>query len=71
MKLEDFQAGVYVNQGDFKSLNPAPVDVSWEWSDTALNMLLERASSEIGSLNAYADLIPNIDIYQNAYTNRG
>ena len=63
MKLEGFQAGIYVSQGDFSALSPAPVDVPWEWSDTSLNMLLEKASSEIGSLNAYADLIPNIDIY--------
>ncbi|MCL2030449.1 MAG: Fic family protein [Oscillospiraceae bacterium] len=63
MKLEDYITGNYANQGDFKSFIPAPVDIPWEWSDTSLNMLLERASSEIGGLNAFAELVPNIDLY--------
>jgi Fic family protein len=63
MQLEKFQAGSYVSQGDYKSFVPTLVDTPWEWSDTSLNMLLERASSELGGLNAFADLVPNIDIY--------
>ena len=67
MKLENYLAGGYTNQGDFKSFIPAPIDLPWEWSDTSLNMLLERASSEIGELNAFAELVPNIDIYINMH----
>ena len=63
MRLENFIAGVHKNQDGFKALNPTPVDLPWEWSDTSLNSLLERASNEIGGLNAYAELIPNIDIF--------
>ena len=63
MKLENFQAGSYAKQGDYSAFVPAPIDIPWEWSDTSLNMLLERASSAIGSLNAYAELVPNMDIY--------
>ena len=63
MKLDDYLAGGYANQGDYKSFVPAPIDLPWEWSDTSLNMLLERASSEIGGLNAFVELVPNIDIY--------
>ena len=63
MKLENYLAGGYANQGDYKSFVPTSIDLPWEWSDTSLNMLLERASSEIGGLNAFAELVPNIDIY--------
>ena len=63
MKLESYLAGEYANQSDFKSFVPTAIDLPWEWSDTSLNMLLERASSEIGGLNAFAELVPNIDIY--------
>jgi len=63
MKLENFQSGGYAKQGDFSSFVPASVDVPWEWNDTSLNMLLERASGEIGGLNAFAELVPNIDIF--------
>ena len=63
MQLEKFQAGGYAKQNDYSTFVPAPVDIPWEWRDTSLNMLLEKASSEIGGLNAFAELVPNIDIY--------
>ena len=50
MQLEKFQTGNYTKQGDFNAFNPAPVDLPWEWRDTSLNFLLERASAEIGGL---------------------
>ena len=63
MQLEKFKAGSYARQNDYNTFVPAPIDVSWEWRDTSLNMLLERASAEIGGLNAFAELVPNIDVY--------
>jgi Fic family protein len=63
MQLEKFKAGDYAKQNDYTNFIPAPVDVLWEWRDTSLNMLLEKASGEIGGLNAFAQLVPNIDIY--------
>ena len=63
MKLENYQAGDYSDQGGYSSFVPALIDVPWEWSDTSLNMLLERASAAIGGLNSFAELIPNIDVY--------
>lgn len=61
--MNTFRSGVYQDQGDYKSFLPTLVNHSWEWTDAELNILLERASSELGSLNAFSDLIPNIDIY--------
>ncbi len=63
MDMNTFRSGVYQGQGDYKSFLPTLVNHSWEWTDAELNILLERASSELGSLNAFSDLIPNIDIY--------
>lgn len=63
MDMNTFRSGVYQDQGDYKSFLPTLVNHSWEWTDAELNILLEQASSELGSLNAFSDLIPNIDIY--------
>ena len=63
MQIEKFRSGNYTKQNDFYTFVPAPVNVPWEWRDTSVNFLLERASAEIGGLNAFAELIPNIDIY--------
>lgn len=63
MFIEDYRAGAYETQTGFKSFIPSPINSSWEWRNTRINTLLEKANMELGSLNAYAELIPNIDIY--------
>lgn len=63
MNMNTFHSGTYQNQGDYKSFLPTLINHSWKWTDDKLNILLEQASSELGSLNAFSDFIPNIDIY--------
>ena len=61
--MNTFHSGNYISQGDYTSFSPTLINRSWRWNDAELNILLEQASSELGSLNAFSDLIPNIDIY--------
>ncbi len=63
MKLEKFKSGVYIDQGDYKTFSPVKINESWAWEDHKINLLLEEASMEIGGLNSFSDLIPNIDVY--------
>ncbi len=63
MKIEKFKSGFYINQGDYKTFKPAYINEVWDWEDTGINMLLEEASRELGGLNSFSDLIPNIDVY--------
>lgn len=63
MNINKFKSGVYRNQDDYKTFLPTLINHQWEWSDPEINTLLEKASSELGSLNAFSDLIPNIDLY--------
>jgi Fic family protein len=63
MQLEKFRAGNYAKQDDYKTFVPTSINVPWEWHDISLNMLLEQASYEIGGLNAFSELIPNIDVF--------
>ena len=63
MKLEEFSAGNYVNMGDYKAFLPSKINYNWEWIDTKLNKLLAEANRQIGELNAYSLLIPNVDLY--------
>ena len=62
-RLEKFQQGIYRNQGDFKSFCPAFINQKWLWEDAELNFLLAEANKELGGLNTYSELIPDIDIY--------
>lgn len=63
MKLEKFKSGVYINQGDYKTFSPVKINENWDWEDHRINLLLEEASMELGGLNSFSDLIPNIDVY--------
>ena len=63
MQIDKFQQGVYLNQIGYKSFIPAYINTSWEWKNPDINILLEQASAELGGLNSYSELIPNIDVY--------
>ena len=63
MQIEKFRSGAYVNQKDFMSFLPECINISWNWTDPEINVLLEQASRELGELNSYSDLIPNVDVY--------
>jgi len=63
MQIEKFSSGTFVNQNRYKSFLPVSINTSWNWSNPEINVLLEQASRELGGLNSFSDLIPNIDVY--------
>ena len=62
-KLEDFKAGQYIKVDDYKSFIPSKINEDWIWNDSQLNKLLAEANLQLGTLNGFAEQIPNIDIY--------
>lgn len=63
MKLEDYKSGEYVKIDNYKAFIPSKINYNWCWDDTKLDKLLEEANRQIGELNAYSLLIPNVDLY--------
>lgn len=63
MDIKDFKAGVFQPQDGFNSFSPSFINRPWQCADPKINVLVEQASREVGSINAFSDLIPNIDIY--------
>ena len=63
MNLEDYKSVHYVNMDNYKAFVPSNINYNWSWNDTKLNKLLAEANRQIGELNAYLLLIPNVDIY--------
>ena len=62
-KLEDYQSGEYIKMNDYKAFIPSKINYNWGWDDTKLDKLLAEANRQIGELNAYSLLIPNVDLY--------
>ena len=63
MKLEDYKSGEYVKMNDYRAFIPSKINYNWGWDDTKLDKLLAEANRQIGELNAYSLLIPNVDLY--------
>ena len=70
MRLEDYKAGKYVRNDNFKTFILSGINYNWtSWDDGELNKLLAEANREIGELNAYSLLIPDVDIYLKMFEN--
>ncbi|MDP1635863.1 MAG: Fic/DOC family N-terminal domain-containing protein, partial [Gallionellaceae bacterium] len=63
MKLEQFKAGVWKKQYQYRGFAPVPVNQVWTWEDPTINTLLEQANRALGELNAYSLIVPDIDLF--------
>ncbi len=63
MNFKDFKAGQWVQQYEYKSFSPAPVNHEWTWEDPRINTLLEEATRAIGELNAFSLIVPDVDLF--------
>ena len=63
MDVKYFKSGTYKNQYQYKSFTPALVNIDWIVSSPELNMLLSQADIKLGELNAFSQLIPDVDYF--------
>lgn len=63
MELSAYQAGQFEAQHEYRSFVPAPIHHEWIISDPEIIQLLGRADRALGELNAYSQLIPDIDFF--------
>lgn len=63
MKFEDFKSGTYKKQYKYSSFMPCKVNSQWCWDNVRINTLLEDAVQAISQLDAFANIVPNIDLY--------
>jgi len=67
MDLEGYRAGRYETQLEYKSFVPEPIHHEWIIADPEILQLLGEADRALGELNAFAQLIPDIDFFIRAY----
>ncbi len=67
MNLSAFKAGASVQRVQYKSFEPAHINTHWHMDDDDLNMLLSIANLKLGELNAFSQLIPDIDFFIKMY----
>lgn len=63
MQVENFTAGTWLEQFQYKSFSPTLVNQSWEWLDPGINLLLEQSSRALAELNALSLMVPDVDLF--------
>lgn len=63
IKFEAFSAGQWVQQYQYKSFAPTPINREWLWQDPLINTLLEKASRALAELDAFTLIVPDVDLF--------
>jgi Fic family protein len=63
MNVSAFKAGKSVQRYQYKSFEPNVVDITWQIDNAELIMLLSQANMKLGELNAFSQLIPDVDFF--------
>jgi Fic family protein len=63
MDIKNFISGKYIKQYQYRSFYPEPVNHEWIVSDPVLSKLLSEADLKLGALNAFSQLIPDVNFF--------
>ena len=63
MDIKDFKAGKYIKQIGYSSFLPEKINKEWIISSPKINHLLSEANRLLGELNAFSQLIPDVDFF--------
>jgi Fic family protein len=61
--MKKFKAGIYKKKYQYKSFGPSFINRKFDCDDRKIVLLLSQAMRFLGELNAYSNLIPDIDFF--------
>jgi Fic family protein len=63
VNINNYQSGTYKPQYEYQSFSPEPINHDWTFEDGEIQQLLSEADRALGELNAFSQLIPDIDFF--------
>jgi Fic family protein len=63
MNVSEFKSGRTIQRYQYKSFEPNIIDIAWQIDNAELIMLLSEANIKLGELNAFSQLIPDVDFF--------
>ena len=63
MKLEGYKSGMFMRMSEYSAFILSKINYDWSWEDSKLSKMSAEASRQIGELNGYSKLLPNIEVY--------
>lgn len=70
MDMNLYKSGSYKQQFHYKSFMPTLINHEWLLNDSQLCLLLSQADNKLGELNAFSQLIPDIDFFIKMHVNK-
>ena len=61
VNMRNYVAGVYRQQREYKSFSPSFINCPFTWENRQIDQLVEQAATLLGELNAYAEIVPDVD----------
>ncbi len=59
--MRDFIAGAYRQQREYESFSPSFINCPFAWENRQIDQLVEQTANLLGELNAYAEIVPDVD----------
>ncbi|MES2275498.1 MAG: Fic family protein [Bacteroidota bacterium] len=63
MNFSEFKSGRWIKQYNYRSFHPSIINSTWIWDDPKINTLLEDATRQLGELNAFTYILPDVDLF--------
>lgn len=63
MNISSFESGKLVQRLEYKSFEPNFINTEWHLDNDAVALLLSQADQKLGELNAFSQLIPDVDFF--------
>jgi Fic family protein len=63
MNISQFKSGKLVQRLQYKSFEPSDINTSWHVDNDEVSLLLSQADQKLGELNAFSQLIPDVDFF--------
>jgi Fic family protein len=63
MSITNFKSGNLIQRYQYKSFEPSKVNLEWLIDNAELQFLLSQADIKLGELNAFSQLIPDVDFF--------
>ncbi len=61
--MKKYVAGEYKQHQGYKTFTPSFINDHFEWENPIINVLLEQAGRFLGELNAFAELLPDVEFF--------
>lgn len=63
MNISSFKSGKLAQRLQYQSFEPSKIHTQWHLDNDAVAMLLSQADQKLGELNAFSQLIPDVDFF--------